>query len=206
MQIKLSYTNDGKLEDLIRDKKIIPHKVMPREKFIVGEKYYDGFSRYIYKVLSVEYNEDGTFEGVQIKTDEGNYCWIASELDPSSDYYITYDIYNICNIEIINNKHIYSGAEIRYWFFINNITVMNRKYACFWPYIDPTNPGSIDDAFTYILSASTDEYGNYIKPRIVRMFPKENRSNIKAKEYWEKLELRDKVRQNARRKKESPRG
>lgn len=187
MQTKLYYTNEGKLENFIRNKNYIPHKIIPGEKLIVGEKYYDGFYNKIYKVLNVEYSDNGLFEGAQVKMDDNTYAWITSQPNIYTDYYITYDIYKIYNINIINNKHIYSGAEIRYWFFINNITVMDKKYACFWPFIDPTNPGSIDDEFTYTISASTDENGNFYNPRIVRIHTKDNNYEVKAREYWDKL-------------------
>ena len=200
MQTQLCYTNNKKLESIIKEKKIIPHRILPGEKLIVGEKYYDGYHDKIFKVISVEYNEDGSLDGAYIKMDDGNYAWISSDLDIANDYYITNDNYSIHSINIINNKHIYSGAEIRYWFFINDITVMNRKYSCFWPYIDPTNPGSIDDSYTYIISADVDENGNYIKPRIVHIMGNYDRLNVKAKEYWEKLVERDKERMNNKRK------
>lgn len=206
MLTQLCYTNDGRLEHLMKEKKIIPHKIIHGEKLIKGETYYDGFYSKLFKVISVEYNKDEFFVGAYIKMEDNNYAWISSELDILQDYFVTYDIYNIRDIEIINNKHIYSGAEIRYWFLVKGINVMNRKYSCFWPYIDPTNSKSIDDNFTYIISANIDEYGNYYSPRIIRIINIENRNNVKAKEYWEKLELRDKQNTNKKRRKKSPRG
>ena len=205
MQTRICYTNDGVLEELIRKKKLIPHKVLPGEKFIKGERYYIGFYSKIYKVISTDYT-NGILNGAYVKMNDNQFAWISTPLDMYCDYYITNDIYNICDINIINNKHIYSGAEIRYWFFMKNITVLNRKYSCFWKYIDPTNPGSIEDKYTYTISANIDENGNYYNPRLVKIITKENKLNIKAKEYWEKLEKRDSQKAIEKRKRNSPRG
>ena len=37
---------------------------------------------------------------------------------------------------IVNSDKFYSGAEIVYWFFMNNINCSNEKYNGFWKYVD----------------------------------------------------------------------
>lgn len=75
------------------------------------------------------------------------------------------DSNNIKNIKsIINTKISYTGAEIRYWFFINK--KLGRKYKGFIPFIDPNSKSCImDNKYYFIYSKynpKTDKYYNII--------------------------------------------
>jgi hypothetical protein len=88
---------------------------------------------------------------------------------------------NISSISnIINSNISYSGAEIRYWFFIKNIDLSSNAYNGFWSFIDPDSKSLISDDKFYFLKAIYKD-GKYIKCRISLDREKEEKLKKKRK-------------------------
>ena len=200
MLTRIMYSMDGKLEQLVRTRKLIPHKILNGERMIKGEFYYSAFYGKTFRVISAEYDKSGTLTGAEVKYNDGNICWICTDLNPGEDYYLTMDKRNIMDMDIVNSRKPFSGAEIRYWFFMNNITVLDSKYACFWPYVEQYNANSIDDKSTYTLSADLVD-GIYTRARIYRVIKEHSdEEEYPISEYWEKLRRRDRMIEKEKRK------
>ena len=205
MQSKIWYSESERLEKLIITKNAIPHKLIPGEKLIRNHYYYDSIWNKIYRVISVEYKE-GEFEGAYIKNDDNTYAWIVDLPNPLYDYYITFDKLGIWKEEIINTNKAYTGAEIRYWFFRNNIDIFNEKYLGFWKYVEQSGDDAIEDKAFYLLYGDIDDNGNYIECRVVHANSKhfENLTDKEIeynKKYWSDLKKRDQQRLKERKKK-----
>ena len=204
MQSRIWYTGSGRLEKMIKEKGVIPHSIFPGEKLIRNHHYYDFMYNKIYRVISAEY-KNGEFEGAYIKNDDNTYAWIVDLPNPSYDYYITYDKLNMWKKEIINTGKSYTGAEIRYWFFRNDIDMFNETYAVFWKYVEQSGNDAIEDKFFYRLIGKKDENGIYTDCRVERVF-KNDLSNLSKEEeeynkkYWAGLKQRDQSRINKKMK------
>lgn len=153
MNNKITYTNDGSLEKQIRLKKIIPYMIFPNEKFRTNKWYYSYFYNIVFKVLDHSYSKDGTLEYAQIMTDDGNYSIISTDICASEDYSVYRDRRSIYKIDIINHTESFTGAEIIYWFFMNNIDGLNIKYQEFWKYIDRYSTDRVSDRDRYFIRA-----------------------------------------------------
>lgn len=152
MLSQISYSIDGRLEKQIRQKKIIPYMIFPNEKYKINKWYYSYYYDNVFKVEEVEYNEDGSLNSAYIKTDENTYSYITTDLD-LEDYSVYKDRREIYKMNIINNSESFTGAEIVYWFFINNITSFDKKYHGFWKYIDRYSKDRINDRDRYYIKA-----------------------------------------------------
>ena len=153
MNSQILYTNNGSLEKQIRSKKIIPYMVYPNEKFKVNKWYYNQFYNEIFKVLEVKYNEDGSLDYANIMTDSNNYSMISTDICYSEDYAISRDRRSIYKMNIINYNESFTGAEIIYWFFMNDINAFNKKYHGFWKYVDRYSLHRISDRERYYVKA-----------------------------------------------------
>ena len=152
MLIKINYSLDGRMEKLIKQKNIIPYRVFPNEKYKANRWYYSYFYNEIFKVEEVSYNEDGSLSGAYIKSDENTHSYITTELD-IDDYAVYKDRRNIRSMNIINHEESFTGAEIIYWFFMNDITALDPKYEGFWKYIDRYSIDRINDRSRYFVRA-----------------------------------------------------
>lgn len=199
MQSRIWYTDSGRLEKMVKEKNAIPHKIFQGEKLIRNHHYYDFMYNKIYRVISADYNKDGEFEGAYIKNDDGTYAWIADLPNPFYDYYITFDKIKLWKKEIINTNKAYSGAEIRYWFYRNDVDIFNKQYAVFWKYISQSGDDAIDDRFFYTLYGKKNKKGVYTECQVNRMY-KSNIGNLTKEEedynkkYWYALKQRDQAR------------
>jgi hypothetical protein len=101
------------------------------------------------------------------KSDEGYSSYISTPLSQYEDYIIDHDINNIAEQDIINTEKSYTGAEIRYWFFINNITCFDPKYRYFWAYVDTYSNNRVSDKQKYFLYAAIRN-GVYTHCRVVK--------------------------------------
>ena len=132
MYKNITYGNH-KLEKSIREKHVIPYSLGRDDKYIKNMIYFNDFNQNTFKVLYVKYSENGELEGAEIRYDNGMHSYICTDIDPGYDYRIEKDFKNICDKStIVNDGNVYSGAEIIYWFFINNISCFDRKYKGFW--------------------------------------------------------------------------
>ena len=94
-------------------------------------------------------------------------AYICTDIEVGYDYRVDKDFSEIYKKKtIVNDGCTYSGAEIIYWFFMNNITCFNRKYKRFWHLVDPYSLDRIDDNKMYILTADESPYGRYYNCQI----------------------------------------
>lgn len=165
----ISYGNK-KLEESIRTKHVIPYILGVKDKYEKGNYYFSAFYGKIFKVLFVKYYNTGELEGAEIRHTDGLHAYMCTEIDPECDYLLIRDVKEIYNRkEIVNDGQIYTGAEIRYWFYMNNIDCFNRKYKGFWNYIDSYSPKRINDNDKYMMMAKYDRFGNYTQCRMCKI-------------------------------------
>lgn len=167
MRYNIVYSSHGSLEKIIKRKKIIPYKLFPYEKLVKGKWYYDSRFNNIFKIVEVEY-KDGILDHAIIVTDEGFTSYISTPLDFYNDYRIEFDKRNIVEQDIINSHKSFYGAEIRYWFYMNNIDSFNRKYRDFWQFLEETSDNKINDNSKYLLFGDLRN-GTYFNCKVIRL-------------------------------------
>ena len=167
--------NNKKLEELIRSKHLIPYKLGMRDRYIKNNFYYSAFTERTFKVLFVKYHKSGELMGAEIRYENGMQAYICTDIDPGYDYRVEKDFGEIYKKKnIVNDGCIYSGAEIIYWFFINNITCFNRKYKKFWHLVDTYSFDRINDNKMYRVLADESPYGRYYNCRILEVVEKDD--------------------------------
>lgn len=167
MNYSISYGFDGAFDKKVKYNKVIPYSIMPNTKYEEGSMYYNDRENLIFKVLSVQYNK-GLLNNAYVRSDEGNYSLICTVLDYYTDFLLLKDNNELYKNNIINNNKSYTGAEIFYWFFMNDITSDNVVYKGFWKYIDRYSKYRINDYNKYFLFANVDKYGNYVSCNITK--------------------------------------
>lgn len=153
MRNVIVYSFDNSLEKLIKRKKIIPYQVNPGDKLLRGKWYYDIYYSSLFKVLEVKYKAGGVLDYAITKSDEGYNSYISTQLTPYEDYIIDFDRNGLSEEMIINSEKSYTGAEIRYWFFMNDINCFDPKYRLFWTYVDTYSKNRVADKQKYFLYA-----------------------------------------------------
>ena len=153
MRNVIVYSFDNSLEKLIKRKKIIPYQLGPGDKLQRGKWYYDLYYSTLYKVTEVKYKTGGILDYAITKSDEGYNSYISTPPSPYEDYQIDYDRNGLSEDIIINSEKSYTGAEIRYWFFMNDITCFDPKYKYFWTYVDTYSKNRVSDKQKYFLKA-----------------------------------------------------
>ena len=186
------YSFDNSLEKLIRRKQLIPYQCTPGDRFMRGKWYYDSYYSSLFKVIDVKYKSGNVLDYAITKSDEGYNSYITTPLS-SEDFIIDFDKSGLVKENIINSEKSYTGAEIRYWFFMNNIDCFNTKYRYFWTYVDTFSNNRISDKQKYFLYAGmrNDEY---IHCRVI----KDNNKNRKSTE--EEMEAVNKYMQEQMKK------
>lgn len=162
----ITYSNQ-RFERKIRNKHLIPYRVFPSNRYKIGRYYYNGFYDEIFKVDEVSY-KNNSLEFAMISYDDGRQSYICTQLDPVEDYRLEKDKNKIYNKDIINTGKAYTGAEIVYWFFINNITSLNKQFKGFWKFVDSTSAHRISDNSYYYLTADTNYLNIYINCKVIR--------------------------------------
>lgn len=162
MNYSIRYSYDGNLERKIKNGKFIPYTIFPGTKYKEGKWYYNDRENLIFKVISTAYNSKSELENIIVKSEECNYSLLCTDLDFYTDYMLIKDKNNIASQYIINNNKSYTGAEIVYWFFINNINASMTKYKGFWKYIDKYSRYRINDYNKYFLVSNVDKNGNNV--------------------------------------------
>lgn len=170
--VKIVYEDLYKnLDNIIRNKHMIPYKLQSTDtRFMPGKLYYIAYYRKSFKVLSTEYDETGRIDNIYVKWDDGCYGVYCTELDIYSDYILEPDTDFIYKERtLINNKKIYTGAEIRYWFYINDIDAFDEVHAEFWKYLDSNSNAYINDTTRYKLVGKMNSEGIYEDCKIIRV-------------------------------------
>ena len=185
MNNTITYTNDGSLEKQIRQKKIIPYMVFPNEKFKTNKWYYSFFYNSIFKVLDHKYNKDGSLDYAYTMSDDGNYALISTDIDSLEDYSVSRDRRSIYKLDIVNHVESFTGAEIIYWFFMNDIDALNIKYQGFWKYVDRYSIDRVSDRDRYYVRAKL--IGNkYMDCQIIKDTSKQEKERIIMSKIFDK--------------------
>ena len=166
MNKDITYSTLGSnIDNRIKRKHIIPYSIFPGEKYKKGKWYFNRYDNMFFKVLDVTYT-NGNLEEVYIKTDEGNYCSIATDLS-DEDLLVEKDKNNIYKLPTLFNSNIsYTGAEITYWFFMHDINCMNKEYSNFWKFVDRYSLDRLDEKTKYFLYCTRNKWGNIKSVRI----------------------------------------
>ena len=149
-----------KLEEFIKEgHNYIPRKLKFREHLKLFKRYWLCYSDSYLKVDQI-YNIENV-EYYSVKFPNSLFGQISYPLDEDSTFELMLDSNNVENVDnIINTKVSYSGAEIKFWFFIKNIDMNSEKYCGFWSFIEPNSKSVISDDKYYFLYAfySNDIY------------------------------------------------
>lgn len=165
----ISYGN-RKLEEIIRKKHLIPYSLTIRDKYEKGKYYYSAFHEMTFKIIFVKYYNSGELEGAEVKYDNGMQAYMCTNIDPGYDYRVERDykeLYKINNI--VNDGKVYTGAEIKYWFFMKGINCFNKKYRGFWQFVDTYSITQISDKLLYTLTADSTFTGKYYNCKVTRV-------------------------------------
>jgi len=167
---------DSKLEEKIRSRKIIPFRTFPNQKYIPYHWYYLSYDNILFKVNEVVYGENGLMQNIYCITDDNMQHCLSTELS-AYDYTFKADNDNIAEKDIINSGEAYSGAEIIYWFFINNKS--GKKYEVFWKYLNWSSKFRLKDSTKYKIYGETNSKKQFTSGRIeaVRKSPKTYRDS-----------------------------
>ena len=165
------YDINNKIDMFIKKRHMIPYAIESTDtKLQINKHYYIGFHRMMMTVKNVEYLENGSLDWCYVKWSDGFYGNFCSDLDLYADYIMEYDEDGIYKeVDIVNKDNIYTGAEIKYWFYINDITILNPRYAEFMKYFDPKSPCKINPYLKYRITADVDEKGNYTNCKIIKI-------------------------------------
>lgn len=156
------------LEELIKEKKLIAYELSPNDKLIKNKWYFDSYYQKLIKVINVEYTH-GILDHAETKSIEGYKSYITTPLG-INDYYIEFDREFLYKKKIININQSFTGAEIRYWFFMNNIDCFNKKYRNFWQYVDTYSSNRLNDKARYFLKAKLNKHGYYYDCAVIKDF------------------------------------
>ena len=167
MHTKIWYSYDGALERKVKEYKIIPYRILPEDKYRVGKWYYIGYDNLLIKVTDVVYDQK-RLDYIIYRTNDGLRGTLTNPLTFGEDYIIKWDQNEVYKVDdIVNTDISYTGAEIAYWFFMNDIDIHNQKYKDFWGYVDTFSKHRIDDKKRYCLKAAKYNPEKYTRCRIV---------------------------------------
>jgi hypothetical protein len=134
--------------EFLRNNRYIPRRVKEQEHLKTHHKYYSIDMNRYFKVLDVY--QIGNIEYYSIR--------YSNTMQAEISYPITDEIYELLtdfscikNKAIINCGEYYSGAEIRYWFFSNNIDLNEKDYYGFWGFLDSNSKSKIIDEKRYVI-------------------------------------------------------
>lgn len=139
-----------KLEEYIKKNKNIPRKMHDDEHLKLFHKYWlDEFDDVV-KVTEV-FNAKGV-EYYSIRHKSMDSC--TSYPVPDAIYELLHNNDHIEEIDIINTDVSYTGAEIKYWFIMSELDVMNpgNKYYGFWSFLNPHSMNVLVDNKSYYVS------------------------------------------------------
>lgn len=167
MNKTISISPNVRIEEKIRLKHMIPYRVSPSVKYENGNWYYSDYWRQTFRVIDAKYNRYGVLKDAYIRWDDGNYGLICADLD-FTDLKLERDEKEIYKMkDIVNSDQVFTGAEIVYWFFMNNIDCFNRKYKGFWKFVDRFSAHRIADFSKYMITAELNN-GKYVGCKITK--------------------------------------
>lgn len=137
-----------KLEEYIRKNKYIPRKVRDNEHLKLYHRYWLEDYNDVVKVDDIFITRSVEYYSIRCKSMAG--CIPAPV--PNYTYELLHNKGRIEKVDLINSKKSYTGAEIKYWFLMNNIDLeFGSQYAGFWSFLNPCSKNLlIDNKFYYV--------------------------------------------------------
>lgn len=139
-----------KLEQYIRSSKLVPRKIRDAEHLKLFHRYWISSFNDIIKVEDIFVT--GGSEYYTIRYNPRMYACISYPLLSDSCYELLHNKENIENNKLINGNISYTGAEIKYWFILNNIDFDNNKFSGFWSFLNPDSDNLLIDNKYYFVS------------------------------------------------------
>ena len=92
------------------------------------------------------------YESILSSTNSGKVSFVEMIKNPKVENKSYKTILHIEKIDLINSEKSYTGAEIKYWFLMNNIDLeFGSQYAGFWSFLNPCSKTLlIDNKFYYV--------------------------------------------------------
>lgn len=115
-----------KLEDIMKKNHYIPRQLHYGEHFKLYHRYFNAYTEELFKVIEILNIDNDLYYIIHV---DDNYSSAIPE--PSSteiNYEILKDYYDIVNQSIINSDKSFTGAEIKYWFVVNEIDLSDDYY------------------------------------------------------------------------------
>jgi hypothetical protein len=134
----------------------IPRHIKENEHLKQFHRYLDIYDNFPFKVEEVQYISDTEYYNVRYPD------YLYAEIPfPLSSYYIMELLHDNNGIEsldnIINSRKSFTGAEIKYWFFIHRIDIEDKKYCGFWSFINPNSKNVISDDKYYFIKGDYED-------------------------------------------------
>lgn len=157
------------IDTKLRIRHLIPYRTDRNTTYETNRVYYNNYWGMTFQVLEVDYMKDGSLNQATVRWDDGCYGLICTEISPAEDYIIVKDYKELWKVpDIINTGEAYTGAEIAYWFYINDIDPFTSKYRGFWNWVDCYSKHRIQDKDLYRVYAVEDKSGAYKRCRIAK--------------------------------------
>ena len=137
-----------KLEEYIRKNKYIPRKVRDNEHLKLYHRYWLEDYNEVVKVDDIFIVRCVEYYSIRCKSMVS--CIPAPV--PKYTYELLHNKECIEKVDLINSEKSYTGAEIKYWFLMNNIDLeFGSQYAGFWSFLNPCSKNLlIDNKFYYV--------------------------------------------------------
>ena len=137
-----------KLEEYIRKNKYIPRKVRDNEHLKLYHRYWLEDYNEVVKVDDIFMVRCIEYYSIRCKSMVS--CIPAPV--PKYTYELLHNKECIEKVDLINSEKSYTGAEIKYWFLMNNIDLESgSQYAGFWSFLNPCSKNLlIDNKFYYV--------------------------------------------------------
>ena len=137
-----------KLEEYIRKNKYIPRKVRDNEHLKLYHRYWLEDYNEVVKVDDIFIVRCVEYYSIRCKSMVS--CIPAPV--PKYTYELLHNKEHIEKVDLINSEKSYTGAEIKYWFLMNNIDLeFGSQYAGFWSFLNPCSKTLlIDNKFYYV--------------------------------------------------------
>ena len=137
-----------KLEEYIRKNKYIPRKVRDSGRLKLYHRYWLEDYNEVVKVDDIFIVRCVEYYSIRCKSMVS--CIPAPV--PKYTYELLHNKEGIEKVDLINSEKSYTGAEIKYWFLMNNIYLeFGSQYAGFWSFLNPCSKTLlIDNRFYYV--------------------------------------------------------
>jgi hypothetical protein len=146
MTFKSKHIYPQKLEKYIKKNRYIPRRIHDNEHLKLYHRYWLSEINSVVKIMEI-FSVEGT-EYYIYKNESG---MAGCESYPASgyNYELLHNNSKIENDDIINSDKEYTGAEIKYWFVLNNIDFNDDYYSGYWNFVNPRSRNIISDSFHY---------------------------------------------------------